>query len=311
MLPLKSRIHFRRPQDGTRVEALKAATIKAVSDDGPEWHGVHLELVRHQGWIVDDLMFDGHFIGMNLSDRTTHFEMRCGPSWAPAQIAPRAFWIIPEGQAFSVRRCDSSFAADVIIDGAFLDSVLGEHYELNGGCGLSDDLLSHLLQALVERVTKPAVCDARATKAIVEAFLLALATRHGGPASAAARSALTRHQLRSLFAWIQHNLGDALTVDRIAERVGMSAAHFSRAFKRATGKTPWGYVVDLRLERAAALLKAGESASGVAESCGFSDQAHLSRLFKRRYGTSPAAFSASHRLGWQNSVDALKPEPAR
>src|SRR5262245_21934330 len=114
MLTLKSRIQFRRPEDGARVDALQGATIKGVSDDGPEWHGVHLELVRHQGWIVDDLMFDGHFIGMNLSDRTTRFEMRCGTTWSPMQIAPRAFWIVPEGQAFSVRRCEYSFAADAI-----------------------------------------------------------------------------------------------------------------------------------------------------------------------------------------------------
>lgn len=293
---MKSRIQFRRPQDGTRVDALEEATIKAVSDDGPEWQGVHLELVRHQGWIVDDLMFDGHFVGMNLSDRTAHFEMRCGETWSPKAIAPNEFWIVPEGQPFSIRRCGSSFAADAVIDGTLLDSVLCAHYELNAGCGVADDLLSHLLRALVERIAGSVACDARATKAMVEAFLVALATRHGAPGQRATRLALTRHQLSSLFSWVESNLETSLSVEQMAEQVRMSAAHFSRAFKRATGKTPWGHVVDLRLERAAMLLKQGMNASDVADSCGFSDQAHLSRLFKRRYGSSPAAFSMVHRV---------------
>jgi AraC family transcriptional regulator len=309
---MKSRILFRRPQDGTRVDALEEATIKAVSDGGPEWQGVHIELVRHEGWIVDDLMFDGPFIGMNVSDRVTHFEMRCGgEDWTPMQIGPNEFWIVPEGQAFSVRRCGWSFAADVLIDGTILDSLLGTHYELKSGCGVVDDLLSHLLNALVERITRPNACDPRATRAMVEAFLLTLATRHGVPASPATRSALTRYQLRSLFDWVENHLDTPLSVEQMAAHVGMSAAHFSRAFKRATGKTPWGYVVDVRLERAATLLKQGVNPSTVADRCGFSDQAHLSRLFKRRYGSSPAAYSALHRMqNWRPAVTTLKPEPA-
>ena len=83
----------------------------------------------------------------------------------------------------------------------------------------------------------------------------------------------------------------------MAERVGLSAAHFSREFKRSTGNTPWEHVVQLRLEGARQLLESGESASEAALRFGFSDQSHLSRLFKLKYGVTPSSFK-SHR-GWR------------
>jgi AraC family transcriptional regulator len=96
--------------------------------------------------------------------------------------------------------------------------------------------------------------------------------------------------LRALTSWVEENLGMPLTIDAMAARVGLSSAHFSREFKRSVGVTPWGYVVQHRLDCARQLMSGGESIGVTAKKCGFSDPSHMSRLFRQRFGVSPLAF---------------------
>jgi AraC-like DNA-binding protein len=68
-----------------------------------------------------------------------------------------------------------------------------------------------------------------------------------------------------------------------------SPAHFSRKFKLAVGDSPHAYVVKRRLETACHLMMtSAEPLSEIALSVGFSDQAHLCRLFRQAFGQSPA-----------------------
>ena len=76
----------------------------------------------------------------------------------------------------------------------------------------------------------------------------------------------------------------------MASQVGLSAAHFSREFKRSTGLTPWDYVVRIRLDRAREALMNGLCSATVASQFGFADQSHMARLFKVRFGVSPSAY---------------------
>jgi AraC family transcriptional regulator len=70
----------------------------------------------------------------------------------------------------------------------------------------------------------------------------------------------------------------------------LSPAHFSRAFKETIGRAPHRYLLTMRLEKARRLLeKRDVSLSDVAQRTGFSDQAHLTRLFKREFGTTPGS----------------------
>ena len=76
----------------------------------------------------------------------------------------------------------------------------------------------------------------------------------------------------------------------------MSVSRFRAFFKETTG---WGfsdYLRELRLERAARLLReSAESVAEVAYETGFADQSHLQRLFKGRYGICPLAYRKQHR----------------
>ena len=81
---------------------------------------------------------------------------------------------------------------------------------------------------------------------------------------------------------------------KLAELVciaGMSRRSFLRAFEAATGSTPIDYLIQLRLARAAALLRrTTHSITDVAFEVGFQDSNYFSRQFRQRHGISPSAY---------------------
>lgn len=76
-----------------------------------------------------------------------------------------------------------------------------------------------------------------------------------------------------------------------ARAAGLSQTHFTRCCRAATGLAPLAHITRRRLERAAALLLAGElPAATVAERCGFADPGYFARCFRRHHGCPPSAW---------------------
>lgn len=100
--------------------------------------------------------------------------------------------------------------------------------------------------------------------------------------------------------WIETGLDRPLGVADLAARAGMSVRTFHRAFRAATGRTPWDYIVAARLERAAERLAHGpvhETVTEIALACGFDDSNYFSRSFRRFAGATPTAYRAARRRG--------------
>jgi transcriptional regulator GlxA family with amidase domain len=88
--------------------------------------------------------------------------------------------------------------------------------------------------------------------------------------------------------YIEDNLGSKMKVREVADFVALSASHFSRAFKQSLGCSPMAYVAARRVERAKLMVTSTrERLMDIALTCGFSDQAHLTRSFRRVVGMSP------------------------
>jgi len=82
-----------------------------------------------------------------------------------------------------------------------------------------------------------------------------------------------------------------VTLGEMAVVAGLSQFHLARYFKAAFGQAPISYHRDLRLARAAALLREGQSVAAAAEATGYSDQVALSHAFRRRYGAPPQSWT--------------------
>jgi AraC-like DNA-binding protein len=82
-----------------------------------------------------------------------------------------------------------------------------------------------------------------------------------------------------------------VTLNEMALVAGLSQFHLARYFKAAFGQAPISYHRDLRLARAAELLRDGHSVAGAAEATGYSDQVALTHAFRRRYGAPPQSWT--------------------
>lgn len=91
--------------------------------------------------------------------------------------------------------------------------------------------------------------------------------------------------------YIHQHLSEKITVQDIAESIGYNENHFSRKFCKATGRTPYQYLLRSRIERAQILLQTTSlSIREIAEQTGFNSVANFSYSFRRSQNCTPHEF---------------------
>lgn len=118
-------------------------------------------------------------------------------------------------------------------------------------------------------------------------------------AAAAARSLPPDEPPARIRAWLASTPPAELSLDSLAERLGLSAAHASRVFKEAIGRNFAPYVAELRMERARALAASRPelTVEELARAVGYADPAYFSKLFREHAGMSPREWSRAAREG--------------
>lgn len=107
---------------------------------------------------------------------------------------------------------------------------------------------------------------------------------------------LSEAPARRVAEYIEANLEGALTVAELAGVVNHSSRHFLRQFKWRFGVTPHQYVTRLRLERAQRLLATSKlPIKAIAARVGYTDQPHMTRMFRLYLGTTPKAYRVAVR----------------
>jgi len=105
------------------------------------------------------------------------------------------------------------------------------------------------------------------------------------------RGGLGPARLRRIGELVDAKMKDQLSLDEMAQSVGLSTAHFARMFRKSTGETPHQFVLRQRLERAKAMLRAPDArVLDVAVACGFKTQQHFAQVFRDFCGISPTRY---------------------
>jgi AraC family transcriptional regulator len=121
-------------------------------------------------------------------------------------------------------------------------------------------------------------------------FLVKLLQRYGEERHEALELArgFTAQAYKRVLDHVAENFGQPIAIEDLARVAGLSTAHFSRLFRQTLGDTPYQFVMDYRVERAKQMLGDRERPLiDVALACGFSDQPHFTRIFKRLTGRTP------------------------
>lgn len=92
--------------------------------------------------------------------------------------------------------------------------------------------------------------------------------------------------------YVEVHLAEDLRLQELADVAHLSPYHFARCFRAATGRSPHQYVIDRRVEAARRALAArAVPIAALARAVGFAGAGHLSRHFRPRVGTTPAAYA--------------------
>ncbi len=161
----------------------------------------------------------------------------------------------------------------------------------------SDEQLIQLSATVEAEIDSPGFASALLIEGISRALavrLLRIDPQSFG--SDADRIHLPPWKLRRVLEYIDANLGADIRLSDLASIAELSAFHFGRVFKRATGLSPYHFVRQRRIERSRALLIEDKlDISELALSCGFSSQSHFTAAFTKSVGTSPARYRRQHR----------------
>ena len=113
-----------------------------------------------------------------------------------------------------------------------------------------------------------------------------LMARHGSQSPACDDDAPV-HQARDCLA---DRSADPPALADLATLVGLSRFQLVRRFMRSFGMSPYAWLMQLRAERARALIRLGQTLAEAAHACGFADQSHMTRSFVRQFGFTPGAW---------------------
>lgn len=98
-------------------------------------------------------------------------------------------------------------------------------------------------------------------------------------------------QLKRSITLMQQRSPSRIEIEELADRVGLSPSHFSRAFKASTGLSPYRWQLEIRVKQAQVLLlKRNFAVEDIADRVGFFDSAHFTRVFKKIVGVPPGSW---------------------
>lgn len=103
--------------------------------------------------------------------------------------------------------------------------------------------------------------------------------------------------MKEALAFIEHNYQDEISVEDIADCIGLNRAYFGKIFRETMGETPQAFLMHYRMSKAEHLLKSTRlEIKDICIQVGYPNPLHFSRAFKGVYGESPRQWRESHWL---------------
>lgn len=129
-------------------------------------------------------------------------------------------------------------------------------------------------------------------ESLARVFLVKLLQRYGDRAGIEGEGpGLSAEQYRTVLDRVEERLGEKISVEEMASAAALSPSHFARVFKDTVGQTPMQFVTAYRIDRSKKLIaSSGAPLARIALQCGFADQAHFTRTFRRLEGVTPKEF---------------------
>lgn len=296
-----------RSADTHRIAMMPGNALLRDSD-GAGWSHAYLSHAREGAWRRQLGAIANPCIAFNLAGVTRVACRTDAMGRREGVLAPRRFSIIQPDIASEWEICDGAEILLVYLRRETWDGVARAHDLDPARCAAlprfceADPFVEQLCLQMLATLRDDQRTGARS--AIHADYLAHMLIAHlfrlhssasgglrGGPDMAAAAPAAPDAAIRRAIDWIDAELENPLTLDRMAAAADMHPLRFARAFRRALGVPPHRFVVDRRLARARQLLTGSDlPIAEIALATGFSSQSHLTAAFTRAFGLSPGRY---------------------
>jgi AraC family transcriptional regulator len=266
------------------------------ASDRMGWKSLYVSRQWEQPYEDSFAAVDDHLIILHL-DGPVEVERQLGRVRLKRRIAPGGQFILPGGVDFWVRLCRPLTSVHLYVRDSLLREVAAELFagdpsraEIRPCLGELDPVIEDLARAANHAMAADDASSGLMADYLARALAARLLTRsHTAPADRS--PTLNQTQQAHVLEYIRAHLAHPIGLADLAAIAGISQTAFARGFKRSLGVSPYRYLMRERIQHAARLLTASPMPiAEIAQVCGFSHQEHLTRLFHRETGTTPAAF---------------------
>lgn len=244
-------------------------------------------------------VYDQHHILLNLRDKPQRLENWRDGEHRDFTYSKFEIIVTPAGVRSGWRWHEKSKVIVITLDPAkferFAQSELGlllTARQLKDLPQFRDEDIVNAGEMLLTALRNRATGSALMFESLARVFLIKLIQKYGQQRADYEFSAsFTAHHYQRVLDHIEAHFAEDLSVEDLARRAGLSEFHFSRLFKRTIGQSPHQFVISYRVERSARLLADRDRPlADIALSCGFADQAHFARSFKKSTGSTPKEY---------------------
>lgn len=239
-------------------------------------------------------------------------EREVGGQWLRTEVAKGDFFLTAPGPAYELRfetKTTQPFEVMfVTLSLTLLKRAMAEVYgedaravHLCDVSGFRDEFMSALVARLLQEYALRDKASRLFVRGAAETLAVHLARHYsvaseGVPVSKGGFG-LPAFKLRRITELLAGHMDDGFSLSKCAAEAGMSEFHFSRMFKRATGKSPSQFFIGLKMEKARSLLReTNRDVIEIALDLGYTSPSHFAQVFRRQTGRSPAEYRRQHSL---------------
>lgn len=258
------------------------------------WEGIVVEEGRANLFCPEDVVVDGHYFAMLLSEQY-RWEAKYDGKFHTLETHQGQIWVNPKEHSFTHRVSMHNEFGLVLLSDERLRAAIGEHADLRQiifrrQYNADDVQLQNLIQVLLAEIRTGNPNHQLFVDSIVHALALHY-LNHYSNFKALPDLTQGKNKLAKIVDFIREHLTANLDLATLASQFNLSQTTLINAFKRELNTTPHLFVQNEKLQQAAKLLKYSRaSLSEIAFELNFSDQSHFTRLFKARFGVTPLKF---------------------
>lgn len=223
--------------------------------------------------------------------RSLHDESRQPLRGGPWRVVPAAFAVWQAGDECRFHWRHGGRSQFLFLAPEQVESVLGSVPRRLAPHGDCEPQPTRVLELIFDALQADLAQGSPAGPLVGDALIAALLAQLAG-SSGRAVGPLGRPARARVVEFLEARFAQPIRLEDLAAVAGVGVRQLSRAFRAATGQSPYQYILRRRVEHAKGLIARGVPLAEVAQQCGFIDQSQLTRTFAQRVGITPGGYRA-------------------